>query len=171
MSTASPTMDAAISAATIRDFLASAIENEFTATKKVLAALKPGDWKPDTKSRTSKELAWHLAASEIWFLNSIASQDFTPADEKAAMPDSLEGILAYYETEFPKAIARVRQIPPQQMAGIADFYGMKLPSTTLLGFALVHSVHHRAQLSTYLRPLGSKCPDIYGGSADFPWQG
>jgi uncharacterized damage-inducible protein DinB len=171
MSTATQTMDAAMSAATIRDFLASAIEGEFAATKKVLVALKPGDWKPDPKSRSAKELAWHLVASEIWFLNGIASQDFTPADEKAFMPDSLEGIVKYYEAEYPKAIARVRQIPAQQMAGIADFYGMKLPNTTLLGFALVHSVHHRAQLSTYLRPLGSKCPDIYGGSADFPWQG
>jgi len=46
-----------------------------------------------------------------------------------------------------------------------------MPNISYLGFALVHSVHHRAQLSTYLRPLGGKCPDIYGGSADFPWEG
>ena len=32
------------------------------------------------------------------------------------------------------------------------------------------SVHHRGQLSTYLRPMGSKVPSIYGGSADEPVQ-
>lgn len=170
MSTATQTMDAAM-AATVRDFLASAIENEFATTKKVLAAVRPGEWKPDPKSRSAREIAWHIVASEVWFLNGIASLDFTPKEEKSYMPDSLEGIRQYYESEFPKAIARIRQVTGQQMASIADFYGMKLPSTTLLGFALVHSVHHRAQLSTYLRPLGGKCPDIYGGSADEPWQG
>jgi uncharacterized damage-inducible protein DinB len=170
MSTATQTMDAA-TAASVRDFLASAIENEFSTTKKVLANVRPGDWKPDPKSRSAKEIAWHIVASEVWFLNGIASLDFTPQDENALMPGSLEGIRQYYETEFPKAMAKVRQIPGEQMAAIADFYGMKLPGTTLLGFALVHSVHHRGQLATYLRPLGGKCPDIYGGSADEPWQG
>lgn len=170
MSTATQTTDA-VAAIAIRDFLASAIDDEFKTTKKVLAAVQPGDWKPDPKSRSAKEVAWHIVASEIWFLNGIASNDFTPKDEKAMMPNSLEGIRSYYDTEFPKAIERVRQISGEQMASIGDFYGMKLPFTTLLGFALVHSVHHRAQLSTYLRPLGGKCPDIYGGSADEPWQG
>ncbi len=169
MSTAT-TIDAT-GALTIRDFLASAIQNEFTATKKVLAAVQSGDWKPDPKSRSAKELAWHIVAAEVWFLNSIASNDFTPADEAAAMPGTLDGIRSYYETEFPKAIARIKQASGPHMAAIGDFYGMKLPLTTLLGFALVHSVHHRAQLSTYLRPLGGKCPDIYGGSADEPFQG
>ncbi len=170
MSTATQTMDAAM-ATTVRDFLASAIEDEFAATKKVLAAVHPGDWKPDPKSRSAKELAWHLVSSEIWFLNGIASLNFTPQDETALMPETLEAIRQYYEAEFPKAITRVRQASGEQMAAIADFYGMKLPSTTLLRFALVHSVHHRGQLATYLRPLGGKCPDIYGGSADEPWQG
>lgn len=170
MSTASQTMDAAM-AATVRDFVASQIDNEFAATKKVLANVKPGDWKPDPKSRSAKEIAWHIVASEVWFLNGIASNNFAPQDEQALMPGSLEEIRNYFETEFPKAMARVRQLSGEHMATIGDFYGMKLPMTVLLGFALVHTVHHRGQLATYLRPLGGKCPDIYGGSADEPWQG
>jgi uncharacterized damage-inducible protein DinB len=170
MSTAAPVMDAT-SAAVGRDFYANSLDFEFGTTKKVLAAVKEGDWKPDPKSRSAKELAWHIVASEIWFLNGIANQDFTPSDEKANMPSTLEGIRSYYETEQPKAMARVRELPAEKLAQIVDFYGMKMPNINYLGFALVHSVHHRAQLSTYLRPLGGKCPDIYGGSADFPWEG
>jgi uncharacterized damage-inducible protein DinB len=39
-----------------------------------------------------------------------------------------------------------------------------------LQFMLMHLSHHRGQLSTYLRPMGSKVPSIYGGSADEPFQ-
>ena len=170
MSSTAQVMDTT-SASVGRDFYANSLDFEFTTTKKVLAAVKQGDWNPDPKSRTAIELAWHLVASEIWFLNGIASQDFTPVDEKALMPPTLEGIISYYETEYPKGIARVRALSGDKLAEIVDFYGMKMPNISYLGFALVHSVHHRAQLSTYLRPLGGKCPDIYGGSADFPWEG
>jgi uncharacterized damage-inducible protein DinB len=38
----------------------------------------------------------------------------------------------------------------------------------LLGMASNHSIHHRGQLASYLRPMGSKVPSIYGGSADEP---
>jgi len=46
----------------------------------------------------------------------------------------------------------------------------RLPAAMYLGFELNHTVHHRGQLSAYLRPMGAKVPDIYGGSADEPFQ-
>jgi len=45
-----------------------------------------------------------------------------------------------------------------------------LPAAMYLGFLNNHSIHHRGQLATYLRPMGSKCPSIYGGSYDEPFQ-
>jgi len=45
------------------------------------------------------------------------------------------------------------------------------PNVSYLGFANNHSVHHRGQLASYLRAMGSKVPAIYGGSADEPFQG
>ncbi len=168
MSTAAQVMDPTQAAAG-REFYAGSLDFEFGTTKKVLAAVKDGDWKPDPKSRSAKELAWHIVSSEVWFLNGIANQDFTPSD--ATMPATLQEMISYYDSEYPKAMARVRALSPDKLAQIVDFYGMKLPNISYLGFALVHSVHHRAQLSTYLRPLGGKCPDIYGGSADVPWEG
>ena len=48
---------------------------------------------------------------------------------------------------------------------------MKMPAVNYLLFALVHMVHHRGQLSAYLRPMGGKVPSIYGGSYDEPWRG
>jgi uncharacterized damage-inducible protein DinB len=43
-----------------------------------------------------------------------------------------------------------------------------LPRVTYLQFMQKHMVHHRGQLSAYLRPMGAKVPSIYGGSADEP---
>jgi uncharacterized damage-inducible protein DinB len=45
---------------------------------------------------------------------------------------------------------------------------MQAPAATYLGLLIKHSVHHRGQLSAYLRPMGGKVPAIYGGSADEP---
>ena len=50
------------------------------------------------------------------------------------------------------------------------FVAMDLPAVAYLNFLNLHSSHHRGQLSTYLRPMGSKVPAIYGGSADEPMQ-
>jgi uncharacterized damage-inducible protein DinB len=45
-----------------------------------------------------------------------------------------------------------------------------MPVVFYLTFVNNHSIHHRGQLAAYLRPMGSKVPAIYGGSADEPWQ-
>jgi len=61
---------------------------------------------------------------------------------------------------------------PAQLATPVDFDDVcKMPAVFYLGFVNNHSVHHRGQLAAYLRPMGSKVPSIYGGSADEPWNG
>jgi uncharacterized damage-inducible protein DinB len=52
-----------------------------------------------------------------------------------------------------------------------DMFGMQMPALQFLSLALRHSVHHRGQLSAYLRSAGSKVPAIYGPSADTPMAG
>jgi uncharacterized damage-inducible protein DinB len=54
-----------------------------------------------------------------------------------------------------------------KLAEEVDFFGMmKLPAVALLGIMIKHSIHHRGQLSTYLRAMGGKVPGIYGPSGD-----
>ena len=81
-------------------------------------------------------------------------------------------MVEFYKREFPKRIDRLRQTPAEQLAKEVDFFGIeKGPSISYLGLANNHSIHHRGQLMTYLRAMGSKVPSIYGGSADEPYQG
>lgn len=154
---------------TIRNMVVETLKSEFATNKRVIANLKDGDWKPDPHARTGNELAWHLASSDVWFLDGIADLGFGPYGDMTS-PGSARNIVEWYEREFPRAIAKVEKMDANQLATIIDFFGMKMPAYALLNFNLVHSVHHRGQLATYLRPLGGKCPDIYGGSYDEPWQ-
>lgn len=75
--------------------------------------------------------------------------------------------MAFYETEIPAAIRRLRALSGNQLAEELDFFGrMRMSRAAWIGFANNHSIHHRGQLSAYLRALGSKVPDIYGPSGD-----
>ncbi len=158
-------------ATALRDFMLAAFREEYPLTRKVTAKIKDGDWKPDPKARTASELAWHIVTSDIWFLNSVADGVFSPDTASEQQPATVAKILEWYEQRFPAAAARLEKLKPDQLTAIVDFFGMKFPNVSYLKFGLAHAIHHRGQLATYLRPLGGKVPDIYGGSADEPWQG
>jgi uncharacterized damage-inducible protein DinB len=81
-------------------------------------------------------------------------------------------VVEFYKKEFPARIAALRAASPETMARTVDFFGMmQKPAASFLGMANNHSVHHRGQLSTYLRSMGAKVPPMYGDSADFPMNG
>ena len=155
-------------------FLLPDVEEEAKITRRVIAAIPAGkgDYAPDPVSRKAIDLAWHLAASEIWFLDSMAKGAFAP-DEIPLPPDvkASADVVAWYDRRLPAGIQKVKAITPEKLAGAVDFFGMvQLPLVMYLSFLVKHSVHHRGQLSAYLRPMGAKVPNIYGGSADEPME-
>jgi len=175
MSTATQPAISAEFATTYRDLLVQSLEREFPVTAKVLRAVPDAksSYKPDPNAKSAAELAWHIASSEVWFLDSIANGAFVPgAENDYKNPGGSEQIAAWYEKETKRAIAGVKKLTGAQLLKVVDFYGaFQLPNFSYLQFELVHGVHHRGQLSTYLRPMGSKVPSIYGGSYDDPWKG
>lgn len=155
-----------------RDFMLDSIARESETTKKVVSAVLENkkDFKIDPKSRTAGELAWHILQVEVQFLNEIADGAFS-MEEKYKAPGTIAEAVKWYSAELPKAISRVKKLNNEQLTKVLDFYGaFKFPAFVFLSFVEKHSLHHRGQLAAYLRPLGSKCPSIYGGSADEPWE-
>jgi uncharacterized damage-inducible protein DinB len=159
----------------LTEFFTGMIERESATTAKVLAAVPDSgrDYRPDPKSRTAWELATHLAASDVWFLQSILDGSFvySPEGEKQAMSQvkSVDDLVAFYRRELPPRLSALRGLPADKLTQVVDFFGvMQQPNATYLGFANNHSLHHRGQLAAYLRAMGSKVPAIYGGSADEP---
>jgi uncharacterized damage-inducible protein DinB len=75
--------------------------------------------------------------------------------------------VARYKADVPLALNRVRAMSPQALSTTLNLLDMiQAPAVNLLAMALKHSVHHRGQLSSYLRAMGGAVPGIYGPTAD-----
>ena len=152
----------------------TAIESEIPITRKIIAAV-PEDkkgYRPHEKNMTADELAWHIASSDVWFLNSIADRKFEMEEfTKPPEINTIGSLVSWYDENVAKALARVKAMSGEQLATPVDFFGLfSHPVVAYLITANVHTVHHRGQLSVYLRPMGAKVPSIYGGSADEPFR-
>jgi uncharacterized damage-inducible protein DinB len=147
---------------------------EAETTKKVFSAIPDDkrDYRPDPNARSAWQLAWHLANTDIQFLDGIADLKFTMANPpEAEKPRTVRELVTWYDQNFKRASDRVRALSGEQLTTPVEFMGVfNLPVAFYLGFLNNHSIHHRGELCTHLRPMGSKCPSIYGGSYDEPLQ-
>jgi len=162
-------------AATYREIMLGGLTNEVKTTSRLLAAIPEDcrDYRPDPHARTAWELGWHLANTDVQFLDGVADLNFAMASpEESSKPKTVKELVAWYDENVARGMDRVRQLTPEQLAQPVNFMGaFNFPAVMYLGFLNNHSIHHRGQLATYLRPMGSKCPSIYGGSYDEPWTG
>jgi uncharacterized damage-inducible protein DinB len=101
-------------------------------------------------------------------LNSIADGAFKPPPDDSdacGIMTPADGA-ARYRKRVSAALDRVRAMSGDELGRVIAMFDTKLPGVTLLALALKHSVHHRGQLSAYLRAMGGKVPGIFGPSAD-----
>jgi uncharacterized damage-inducible protein DinB len=142
-------------------------EHETKTTRNVIARIPEGsDYRPDPKSRTAREIAWQIVCEE----NMIAQALETGKAEWAppSAPATMNEILQTYETQSADIVARLKALPGARWAGTLDFFGKQRPAAPMAWSFLFDIVHHRGQISTYLRPMGSTVPQIYGPSGDEP---
>ena len=148
------------------------LEGELKATKRVLAAI-PDDqrgYQPDPKARTAIDLAWHIATVDVWFCDGIAKGEF--AMEEPTSPGDLTGeqLAAWYDENFRRGLERLGALSDDELLRPVSFFNVEThPAVFYLAYLANHSIHHRGQLTSYLRPMGAKVPSIYGGSADEPF--
>ncbi len=156
-----------------KQFFLKSVEDEFKTTKKVISAVvsENPEYRPDPKSKTALELAWHIAASELWFLEGILNGQFGSGENK--MPENFksgEDIVHWYDSKISPELEKIKSMSLEAAERAVDFFGiMQLPAIMYLDILQRHSIHHRGQLSAYLRAIGGKVPSIYGGSADEPF--
>ena len=155
------------------DFLLPRLKSEKATTMRILSAVPPdkGDYKPHSRSMSSLKLSRHIAATEMWFLDAIIDHVFKEDD--SPMPPELQpgaGIARWYDENFAQRLPRLEVLSGEQLATPVNYIGLlNDPAVAYLNFAICHSVHHRGQLSAYLRPMGAKVPAIYVESADEPF--
>src|ERR1700722_17006365 len=146
------------------------LKNESRTTRSVLAAVPDVnlDYRPDPSAKSANELLRHIASADNWFIKSVIDGAFVPGSVK--IPEDVktpEAIVHWYENEYAKNFDAVTKMSGEQLIQIMDFRGaFKNQAFTFLQAGLLHTIHHRGQLSTYLRPMGGKVPAIYGESYD-----
>jgi uncharacterized damage-inducible protein DinB len=146
------------------------LKNEHRITRSIIEAIPPdkGDYRPDGISKSALDLAWHIASTEMRFMDVLPAGkfDFSPMPRPDSIKNSTD-LTSWYTDNFGLRFEKLTKLSNEQLLHIVDFRGMfQLPAVMYLGFVLHHSVHHRGQLSMYLRPMGAKVPAMYGESYD-----
>ena len=141
--------------------------NEAKTTRNVLARIPEGSsYRPDPKSRTAKEIAWQIVCEERMIIDALESgkAEWAPPPEPATMKE----IVDTYENQSAAMIERWKKLPAEKWNGALEFFGVQRPASPMAWSFLFDIVHHRGQITTYLRPMGSTVPQIYGPSGDEP---
>jgi uncharacterized damage-inducible protein DinB len=141
--------------------------DESKTTRKVLARIPEGsDYRPDPKSRTAQEIAWQIVGEEKMIIEALESGTVEWAPPP--MPSSMKEVCDAYERQSDAIAQRWRALPAARWDGMLEFFGKQRPAAPMAWSFLFDIVHHRGQISTYLRPMGSTVPQIYGPSGDEP---
>jgi len=140
---------------------------EADTTRKVLARIpERSEYRPDPKSRTAKEIAWQIVCEERMIIEALENgkAEWAPPP----VPATMKEVLTAYETQSAGIAQRWRALPAARWSGSLEFFGTERPASPMAWSFLFDIVHHRGQITTYLRPMGSKVPQIYGPSGDEP---
>lgn len=150
-----------------RDYLVSLVERETPGTRRVIAALPEDrkDWRPHPRGTAAVELAWHIVESEILLCEVFARASFAGLQYGDA-PASVREVVEHHERHLPAALDRLRALTEDQLVTEVRLFGRTEPLASHLDFLPRHSIHHRGQLSAYLRAMGARVPGVYGMSAD-----
>jgi uncharacterized damage-inducible protein DinB len=159
-----------------KDALIAELKNEAGNTRKILAKV-PGDkftWKPHDRSMTLGRLAAHIAEIPVWVNRTLEAQefDFASAPLPRSSYDDAATLLSVFEEKQAAAVSALQNasdkiLAEQFVVRRAEQIVFQLSRKVMIrNFAFNHLVHHRGQLSVYLRLLDIAVPGMYGPSAD-----
>lgn len=147
-----------------------ALKAEHPVTQRVIAAIPPDkvDYRPDPIVKSAIDLAWHIVTAENRFVRGVIAGEFdlTPASRPDAIRTA-DDVNRWYEERWAGNLEQLETLTGDQLVKRVDFRGLfQFPAVVYLQIGLNHSIHHRGQLSMYLRPMGARVPSIYGESYD-----
>ncbi|MEL7061176.1 MAG: DinB family protein [Acidobacteriota bacterium] len=151
-------------------------EHEAASTRRLLECLPDDrfDWRPHEKSWTLGELSSHLVHLLDWTRATIETERFDMAEqtEPPAQFTDTASLLAAWDADFAKVQEAIKGLSAEDLGvtwtlAQGDQTMMAMPRAAVLrGFCMSHIVHHRGQLTVYLRLLDVALPQVYGPTAD-----
>ncbi len=157
-----------------RGLLLAEWARESASTRKMLDSVpeEKFQWKPHPKSRDLGALTLHVAALPDRFSNVFATEMFDPTQAKQPNISGKQDIIKLFDSGSAKIEEGLKNTPESEYSKEFTFSRegtviAKMPKAMFLRTFLVnHMIHHRAQLSIYLRLLDVPVPGMYGPSAD-----
>jgi len=151
-------------------------DREFRTTVSVFQSFPADqlDAKPHERSRTVRDLAWQCVIDErvIAAILSKTEHDLRNVPPGPPPPEAMEEIVAAYESAHSEAVEKLNRLPAEKfgrtVTSILASGEWKMPQPEALWANVMDQVHHRGQLTIYLRQAGGKVPSIYGPSGDQP---
>lgn len=154
-----------------KEFFLKYWTQEAVATRKVIERIPQdrSDYRADPKARNAREIAWLLVREEIVLAEGLAKGVLEWVD--VPTPETVTAIVEAYDRSHPAMTDALAAIDAARWdAPVKFMFGgqeaMSAPAHEMAWGFLLDQIHHRGQLSTYLRPMGAKVPQIYGPSAD-----
>jgi uncharacterized damage-inducible protein DinB len=157
-----------------RSFL-EAYERNHATTVRVLKAF-PGErseFRPHERSSSALKLAWTFVLEESMMLKAVRGEQVLGSGFPPP-PETWDQVLAAFDKVSGDLLVELRDPRNAELSGTVKFFtGPKqtadFPVLDFVSFMLDDQIHHRGQLSVYVRMAGGKVPAIYGPSADEPW--
>ena len=156
---------------TLKEFYLKRANAEFPVFLKVLKAL-PQDlsYKPHDRSPSAAQLAWTVTYEMKALIDVVNTGK---SDWENITPPGRDEMIAMYEKWSTELLEKVAALDDSSQDRNAQFLYqghvvMEKPMMEFLWDFMFDAIHHRGQLSSYLRPMGGKVPSIYGPSADDP---
>ena len=156
--------------------LAAELQQEARTTRRLLERVPEGSfgWKPHEKSMTLGQLAGHVAQLPTLIIPALTDDefDFAVAGWKPFSPQSTAELVEQFDANISATAEALNSQPDESMGQTwklksGDHVLFEMPRAMVVRFVgLNHVVHHRGQLSVYLRLLDVPLPSIYGPTAD-----
>lgn len=159
---------------TLSEPLIAELNHEANSTKKMLERL-PKDslmWRPHERSRSVGEIASHIANIPSLFIASVKPDEYNRESFVPATKDNVLEIMSAFDKNVLAAIETLRDLSDEQLLRPWRYrYGeqiiFEMPKLAVIrAMGINHLIHHRGQLSVYLRLLNVPLPPIYGQTAD-----
>ena len=151
-----------------RPELLNMLEKEFATTAKVINAFPEGklDFKPHERSQDVRKIistfVFELYLVKIY----VFGEKMDLSIFKTYHPDSVKQLVSDFKKETDEVLKKLESFPEENMNNIVEFAHTKFNINDFILMMLHDQIHHRGQMTVYIRMAGGKVPSVYGPSAD-----
>ena len=162
----------------IKDALLPEFDQEMTTTRRVIERVPTdkGEWKPHPKSFSLGHLTQLVSGMPSWITNAITETSLNLGSYPGYSYQKTEDLLKTFDknvSDAHKAIESAKDSDYQVTWSLkrGDQVFFSAPRAVIVRQTINHLIHHRGQLTVYLRLIDVPVPSIYGPTADEQWPG